>query len=254
MRGRRRGSDGSAVSAIVMESSMSSRHPGRPNHHRVTPRTANAAASGDPTMTLPFVGSPSAKSMVACAHRPATSISPVWALMLIPLNAARTVRAGSPIDSSQRFVQQPGGLVLRHSFVIRHSTFVILTPMSQFVPPRPRVINVKRGFVIVASQFNAKYVQGLVNHCSDELRALSPASNVDLHLVPGAFEIPLLVREVALKKKRGRDRRVRRNHSGRNRTCAAPRRGRGARVAADFAGARRPGDSCRPQFEERSPG
>ena len=73
--------------------------------------------------------------------------------------------------------------------------------MSQFVPPRPRVINVKRGFVIVASQFNAKYVQGLVNHCSNELRVLSPASNVVLHLVPGAFEIPLLVREVALKKK-----------------------------------------------------
>ena len=73
--------------------------------------------------------------------------------------------------------------------------------MSQFVPPRPRVINVKRGFVIVASQFNAKYVQGLVNHCSDELRSLSPASNVVLHLVPGAFEIPLLVREVAVKKK-----------------------------------------------------
>jgi 6,7-dimethyl-8-ribityllumazine synthase len=73
--------------------------------------------------------------------------------------------------------------------------------MSQLVPPRPRVINVRRGFVLVASQFNAKYVQGLVNHCTEELRALSPASNVSLILVPGAFEIPLVVREVALKKK-----------------------------------------------------
>jgi 6,7-dimethyl-8-ribityllumazine synthase len=72
--------------------------------------------------------------------------------------------------------------------------------MAQYVPPKPRVISVKRGFVLVASQFNAKYVQGLVNHCTDELRALSPASNVALHLVPGAFEIPLVVREVALKK------------------------------------------------------
>ena len=51
----------------------------------------------------------------------------------------------------------------------------------------------KRGFVLVASQFNAKYVQGLVNHCTDELRILSPASNVTLHLVPGAFEIPIVV-------------------------------------------------------------
>ncbi len=72
--------------------------------------------------------------------------------------------------------------------------------MSQFVPPKPRLINVRRGFVLVASQFNAQYVQGLVTHCTDELRTLSPASNVVLHLVPGAFEIPLVVREVALKK------------------------------------------------------
>ena len=72
--------------------------------------------------------------------------------------------------------------------------------MSQSIPPRPRVIRAQRGFVLVASQFNAKYVQGLVNHCTDELRLLSPASKVVVHLVPGAFEIPLVVREVALKK------------------------------------------------------
>ena len=72
--------------------------------------------------------------------------------------------------------------------------------MSTFVPPKPRVINVKRGFVLVASQFNAKYVQGLVTHCTNALRELSPGSNVSLILVPGAFEIPLAVREVALKK------------------------------------------------------
>lgn len=72
--------------------------------------------------------------------------------------------------------------------------------MSKLVPPRPRVINVKRGFVLVASQFNAKYVQGLVTHCTDELRALSPTSNVVLHLVPGAFEIPVVVQEVARQK------------------------------------------------------
>ncbi len=61
-------------------------------------------------------------------------------------------------------------------------------------------MNVKRGFVLVASQFNAKYVQGLVTHCTDELRALSPASSVVLHLVPGAFEIPIVVQEVARQK------------------------------------------------------
>ncbi len=70
--------------------------------------------------------------------------------------------------------------------------------MSQFVPPKPRVTGTKRVFVLVASQFNAKYVRGLVTHCTDELRKLSPASSVTLHRVPGAFEIPLVVRERAL--------------------------------------------------------
>ncbi len=69
--------------------------------------------------------------------------------------------------------------------------------MSKFLPPRPRVINVKRAFILVASQFNANYVQGLVTHCTGELRVLSPASSVTLHLVPGAFEIPVVVQEVA---------------------------------------------------------
>ncbi|MDQ3199509.1 MAG: 6,7-dimethyl-8-ribityllumazine synthase [Verrucomicrobiota bacterium] len=72
--------------------------------------------------------------------------------------------------------------------------------MSQYVPPRPRIISVKRGFVLVASQFNAKYVQGLVTHCTDELRKLSPNSNVVLHLVPGSFEIPVVIQEVARQK------------------------------------------------------
>src|SRR4051812_10283996 len=67
--------------------------------------------------------------------------------------------------------------------------------MSQLVPPPPRVINIRRDFVLVASQFNGKYVEGLVHHCSEELRALCPASNVTRILVPGAFEIPLVVRE-----------------------------------------------------------
>jgi 6,7-dimethyl-8-ribityllumazine synthase len=73
--------------------------------------------------------------------------------------------------------------------------------MSKSLRPRPRLMNVKRGFILVASQFNAKYVQGLVTHCTDELRALSPASNVVLHLVPGAFEIPIVVQEVARQKR-----------------------------------------------------
>ena len=54
-----------------------------------------------------------------------------------------------------------------------------------------------RTFRIVASRFNAQYVQGLVDHATEELRALAPDATISLHRVPGAFEIPVVVRELA---------------------------------------------------------
>lgn len=72
--------------------------------------------------------------------------------------------------------------------------------MSNAIPPRPRVGTRKRRFTIVASQFNAHYVQGLVAHATQELKKLVPNSTVALHVVPGAFEIPITVRELAAHK------------------------------------------------------
>lgn len=69
------------------------------------------------------------------------------------------------------------------------------------VSPRPRLVTGKRLFTIVASRFNALYVQGLVNHASDVLRTDAPSAAIMLHQVAGAFEIPVVVREVALQKK-----------------------------------------------------
>ena len=74
--------------------------------------------------------------------------------------------------------------------------------MSNAITPRPRVHGtVKRHFIIVASQFNPNYVQGLVDHFTAELRALAPAATLALYQVPGAFEIPVVVREVASQKR-----------------------------------------------------
>lgn len=74
--------------------------------------------------------------------------------------------------------------------------------MSNQISPRPRSIGVtKRHFPIVASQFNQTYVQGLVDHFTVELRALAPAATLALHQVPGAFEIPVIVREIASQKR-----------------------------------------------------
>ena len=74
--------------------------------------------------------------------------------------------------------------------------------MSKLIAPRPRTTAAtKRHFPIVASQFNATYVQGLIDHATAELRALIPGATTTLLQVPGAFEIPLVVRELAMQKR-----------------------------------------------------
>src|SRR4051812_28377975 len=72
--------------------------------------------------------------------------------------------------------------------------------MPKLAPPRPRTSGRKQHFAIVASLFNRPYVQGLVDHAVAELRTLSPSADISIHQVPGAFEIPVVVREIALKK------------------------------------------------------
>jgi 6,7-dimethyl-8-ribityllumazine synthase len=73
--------------------------------------------------------------------------------------------------------------------------------MSTNAPRRPPVEKGKRAFQIVASQFNAQYVQGLVDHAVEELRKLAQGAVISIHRVPGSFEIPIVVRELARKKK-----------------------------------------------------
>jgi 6,7-dimethyl-8-ribityllumazine synthase len=73
--------------------------------------------------------------------------------------------------------------------------------MSTNVPRRPRVERGKRTFQIVASRFNAQYVQGLVDHVAEELHELAPGAAISIHRVPGSFEIPVVVRDLARKKK-----------------------------------------------------
>ena len=73
--------------------------------------------------------------------------------------------------------------------------------MSNIVPPHPAPKREVRHFAIVASLFNEAYVQGLVDHAIEELKSLSPSAAVSLHRVPGAFEIPIVVRELAFQKR-----------------------------------------------------
>ena len=73
--------------------------------------------------------------------------------------------------------------------------------MSSSAPSRPEIAKAKRTFHVVASRFNAQYVDGLVDHATEELRELAPNATISLHRVPGAFEIPVVVRELAAQNK-----------------------------------------------------
>jgi 6,7-dimethyl-8-ribityllumazine synthase len=73
--------------------------------------------------------------------------------------------------------------------------------MSSTTLSRLEIAKAKRTFFIVASRFNARYVDGLVDHATEELRALAADATISLHRVPGAFEIPIVVRELAARNK-----------------------------------------------------
>ena len=73
--------------------------------------------------------------------------------------------------------------------------------MTKESPSRPPTVKAKGKFHIVASRFNGQYVDGLVDHATRELRALAPDATITLHRVPGSFEIPVVVRELAIQNK-----------------------------------------------------
>ncbi|MGI8481405.1 MAG: 6,7-dimethyl-8-ribityllumazine synthase [Chthoniobacterales bacterium] len=73
--------------------------------------------------------------------------------------------------------------------------------MSEVLSRRPQRDTAARHFAIVASLFNAEYVEGLLHHASKEFRSLTPNAELSIHRVPGAFEIPVTVRELAIHQK-----------------------------------------------------
>lgn len=69
--------------------------------------------------------------------------------------------------------------------------------MSSELPRKPRVFNSKRTrLAIVASSFNERYTDALVDSVIDELGDYLPQARVDLVRVPGAFEIPVTVKAI----------------------------------------------------------
>lgn len=68
--------------------------------------------------------------------------------------------------------------------------------MSTALQPKPRIIGQKVRVCIVASKYNEKFTDSLVENAIDELSELIPMARIDLIRVPGAFEIPVAVASV----------------------------------------------------------
>lgn len=73
--------------------------------------------------------------------------------------------------------------------------------MAKSAPSCPRIAKTTCTFHIVASRYNAPYVDGLVDHATKELRRLAADATISVHRVPGSFEIPVIVRELASQNK-----------------------------------------------------
>lgn len=64
---------------------------------------------------------------------------------------------------------------------------------DQSFPTIPEVDTTPRRVAIVASQYNPRFTNALVSSAQEELGKILPNASVDVHRVPGAFEIPVVV-------------------------------------------------------------
>jgi len=71
--------------------------------------------------------------------------------------------------------------------------------MLKTPPSRPESSGSAHRYVIVASQYNGEFVQGMVEKAIAEITATEPNSKVEVVTSPGSFEIPFLA-GVALEK------------------------------------------------------
>lgn len=69
--------------------------------------------------------------------------------------------------------------------------------MSASLPPKPRLLSSRRTkLAIVASKYNERFSDALVDHAIEELGEFLPQARVDLIRVPGAFEIPVAAKAI----------------------------------------------------------
>lgn len=66
--------------------------------------------------------------------------------------------------------------------------------MSIELPHKVQTSGLNGRITIVASRYNEKYTDALLQNCVDELAESAPEIEVDVVRVPGAFEVPMMVK------------------------------------------------------------
>ncbi len=65
--------------------------------------------------------------------------------------------------------------------------------MSNALQPKPRVFGQRVRICVIASKYNEKFTDALVDNTIEELGEVLPMSRIDLIRVSGAFEIPVTI-------------------------------------------------------------
>ncbi len=66
--------------------------------------------------------------------------------------------------------------------------------MSTELPGKVQSVKLSQKVVIVASTYNETYTSALLENCLDELQMSAPHLNVEVVRVPGALEVPVMVK------------------------------------------------------------
>lgn len=69
--------------------------------------------------------------------------------------------------------------------------------MADNIPTRPKTQLQTCKVAVVASEYHRQYMEGLLEHFTKELAQIAPNAQVHIHQVPGCFEIPIVVKELA---------------------------------------------------------
>lgn len=71
--------------------------------------------------------------------------------------------------------------------------------MSTELPPSSEFRGLGGRITLVVSRYNEKYTQALLKNCMAEIGEFAPGVDVDVVRVPGAFEVPVMVKRSIVK-------------------------------------------------------